>query len=168
MPHIQALFSNIYFLAFLSAIVALGLSLRMFPVIIHTVRTKNLMDEPGDRKIHAAKIPTMGGVGLFVAFTLSLILFGISVGLERPDLLKLLSLLAATMILLFLGIKDDLIAMSPKKKFIGQLIASAIVIIMTDVRVSSFDGLLGFGELPYVASVLFTLFVFILAINSFN
>ena len=168
MPHIQALFSNIYFLAFLSAIVAWGLSLRMFPVIIYTVRAKNLMDEPEDRSMHSTKTPTLGGVGLFAAFTLCLILFGIAVGLERPDLLKLLSLLGATMILLFLGIKDDLIAMSPKKKFIGQLIASAIVIIMTDVRVGSFEGLLGIGELPYVASVLFTLFVFILVINSFN
>ena len=168
MPHIQALFSNIYFLAFSSAIVAWGLSLRMFPVIIHTVRAKNLMDEPEDRSMHSTKTPTLGGVGLFAAFTLTLLIFGISVGLERPDLLKLLSLLGATMILLFLGIKDDLIAMSPKKKFIGQLIASAIVIIMTDVRVGSFDGLLGIGELPYVASVLFTLFVFILVINSFN
>ena len=168
MPHIQALFSNIYFLAFLSAIVAWGLSLRMFPVIIHTVRAKNLMDEPEDRSMHATKTPTMGGVGLFAAFTLTLMIFGIAVGLERPDLLKLLSIVGATMILLFLGIKDDLIAMSPKKKFLGQLIASAIVILMTDVRVSSLEGLLGFGELPYVVSVLFTLFVFILVINSYN
>ena len=168
MPHIQALFSNLYFLAFLSAIVAWGLSLRMFPVIIHTVRAKNLMDEPEDRSMHATKTPTMGGVGLFAAFTLTLMIFGLAVGLERPDLLKLLSIVGATMILLFLGIKDDLIAMSPKKKFLGQLIASAIVILMTDVRVSSLEGLLGFGELPYVVSVLFTLFVFILVINSFN
>ncbi len=72
------------------------------------------------------------------------------------------------MILLFLGVKDDLIAMAPKKKFIGQIIASAIVIFLTDIRVISLDGLLGVGELPYAVSVLFTLFVFILVINSFN
>lgn len=168
MTYLPDLFANIYFWATFSCLIAFLASIRMFPVIIHTVRAKNLMDEPGERKIHATKIPTLGGVGLFVAFTVSLILFGMFVGLERPDLLKLLSLLAATMILLFLGMKDDLIAMSPKKKFVGQLLASAIIIFMTGVRVTSFDGLLGIGELPYAASVLFTLFVFILVINSFN
>ncbi|MGB5499580.1 MAG: MraY family glycosyltransferase, partial [Maribacter sp.] len=168
MTYLPDLFANIYFWATFSGVVAFLVSIRMYPVIIYTVRAKNLMDEPGERKIHATKIPTLGGVGLFAAFALSLILFGLSVGLERPDLLKLLSLLAATMILLFLGMKDDLIAMSPKKKFIGQLIASAIIIFMTDVRVLGFNGLLGIGELPYAVSVLFTLFVFILVINSFN
>ncbi len=168
MPHIQALFSNIYFLGFLSAVLTFMLSIRMYPVIIYTVRAKNLMDEPGDRKIHGKITPTLGGVGLFASFSLSLLVFGMSVGLEKLDLIKLIALLTATLILLFLGIKDDLIAMAPKKKFIGQLISSGIIIFFTDVRITSFDGLLGIGELPYIASVLFTLFVFILVINAFN
>ena len=168
MSHIQELFSNIYLLGFFSAVLTFVLSIRMYPVIIYTVRTKNLMDEPGNRKIHGTKTPTLGGVGLFASFTLSLLVFGMSVGLQQLDLIKLLALLTATLILLFLGIKDDLIAMTPKKKLIGQLISSGIIIFFTDVRITSFDGLLGVGELPYIASVLFTFFVFILVINAFN
>jgi len=164
----QEIISNIYFWVFASCLFGFLLSIRMYPVIIYTVRAKNLMDEPGDRKIHAAKTPALGGVGLFASFTLSLILSGVSIGLNRPDLIRLLSILAATMILLFLGMKDDLIAISPKKKLLGQLIAAAIVIFVSDVRISSLEGLLGIGELPYTFSVMFTIFVFVLVVNSYN
>lgn len=109
-----------------------------------------------------------GGVGLFASFTLTIILFCLYFHLDLPDLNKLLSLLGSTMILLFLGMKDDLIAISPKKKLIGQIIASAIVVFSTDIRITSFGGLLGIGELNYMVSVIFTIFTFILVINSFN
>jgi|GEM_PF-343628 len=159
---------NPYMLAFLGSLLAFILAYRMNPVIIHTVRLKNLMDEPGVRSAHSAKTPTLGGIGLFAAFSLTLMLLGIVVGLERPELLKLLSIMAATMILMFMGIKDDLIDLAPKKKFLGQLVASGIVIFLTDVRITSLEGLLGVGELPYLVSVIFTVFVFILVINAFN
>lgn len=140
----------------------------MYPVIIYTVRTKNLMDEPEDRSSHTLKTPTLGGVGLFVAFFIAAVLFGVLGDLEKPELVKLLCLGVSTMILLFLGIKDDLIALAPKKKFLGQLGVSALVIFVTDIRITSLEGLLGVGTLPYVVSVVFTLFVFILVINAFN
>ncbi|WP_157472975.1 MraY family glycosyltransferase [Eudoraea adriatica] len=159
---------NPYILAFLGGLLAFALANRIIPVIIYTVRTKNLMDEPGDRSVHSTKTPTLGGVGMFAAFAVSIILFGILARLERPDLVKLLSVVLATIILIFLGIKDDLIALAARKKFLGQLISVCIVIILTDVRITSFEGLLGIGELPYLVSVLFTVFVFILVINAFN
>ncbi|MGB5607828.1 MAG: undecaprenyl/decaprenyl-phosphate alpha-N-acetylglucosaminyl 1-phosphate transferase, partial [Eudoraea sp.] len=141
---------NPYILAFLGGLLAFVLANRIIPVIIYTVRVKNLMDEPGDRSAHSTKTPTLGGVGMFVAFAVSLLLFGILVGLERPDLLKLLSLVLAIIILIFLGIKDDLIALAARKKFLGQLVSTAIVIFLTDVRITSFEGLLGIRELPYL------------------
>ncbi|MGB5318551.1 MraY family glycosyltransferase, partial [Eudoraea sp.] len=159
---------NLYALAFVGGLLSFVLANRIIPVIIYTVRAKNLMDEPGDRSAHSRKTPTLGGVGVFAAFVVSLILFGVVVGLERPDLVKLLSLVLATIILIFLGIKDDLIALAARKKFLGQLISTGIVIFLTDVRITSFEGLLGIGELSYLASVLFTVFVFILVINAFN
>ena len=76
--------------------------------------------------------------------------------------------MAATVILLFLGIKDDLIVLSPRKKFIGQVLAAIIAIVATDVRIFGFGSLLGLGELPYLASLIFTLFVYLTVINAFN
>lgn len=168
MSYFFDIFSNIYFLAGLSIVFAFLAAIRIFPVIIHTVRAKNIMDEPGGRKMHSTKIPTLGGIGLFASFSLTLILFGIYFELDRPDLIKLLSIIGSTIILLFLGIKDDLIAIPPKKKLVFQLIATGVVVFMADVRIMNFDGLLGIWELPYFASVIFTFFVFILVINAFN
>ena len=168
MPHIQELFSNIYFVVCASAIIAWVLSVRMYPVIIFVAHQKRLTDAPEARKSHVTEVPNLGGVGLFLAFSLVLILFGMNMALDRPELNQLLSILGATMILLFLGVKDDLVLLSPKKKFIGQIIAAGIVIFMTDVRIQSFDGLLGVGELPYIASVVFTFFVFLLVVNAYN
>ncbi|MEM9650228.1 MAG: MraY family glycosyltransferase, partial [Bacteroidota bacterium] len=161
-------FSNLQFLAPLSLILAFLSSIRMYPVIIYIVRSKNMMDEPGGRKIHSTQIPTLGGVGMFASFSVALIVFGIFIGLGETDLVKLLSILASTLMLLFLGVKDDLVSISPRKKLVGQLFAACIIIFLSDVRLSNFHGLLGIWELPYIASVLITLFGFVLTTNAFN
>ncbi len=168
MKNLEFLFSNLLFLCCLSVIVAYLLSVRMYPVIIFLSRKKNLMDEPEARSMHSNKTPTLGGVGLFITFSLSIILFGIFMDLERQDLVKLLSVLAATIILLFLGIKDDLLVLSPRKKFSGQIISSAIVVFATDMRIDTLYGLFGVGDLPYIVSILLSILVFIFIINAFN
>jgi UDP-N-acetylmuramyl pentapeptide phosphotransferase/UDP-N-acetylglucosamine-1-phosphate transferase len=95
-------------------------------------------------------------------------LLGVVVDLIQPELLKLVSLMTAAMVLLIMGVKDDLVFMSPRKKLLGQLFAACIVIFLTDIRILGFGGLLGIWDLPYYVSVLFTLFVYILVINALN
>lgn len=168
MAYLETLFINPYILGVCSVIVAFLLSIRMYPVIIYLARKKNLMDEPENRSTHEHKTPTLGGIGLFITFSLSIILMALVASLVQLELIKLLALLAATIILLFLGIKDDLLVLSPRKKISGQLVASCIVIFLADVRIDNLFGILGIGELPYLASVLLTLFVFIFIINAFN
>lgn len=168
MISLTELFNNIYFLLGFCIVFPLILSVRMYPVIIYLAHEKKLMDEPEARSQHVTKTPTLGGVGMFVSFSLALIILGIFVNLTKTDLTQILSILGGTIILLFLGIKDDLLVLSPKKKFIGQIFSASIVILGTDNRISSLYGILGIGELPYVISILFTLLVFVFLINAFN
>ncbi len=126
------------------------------------------MDEPVDRSAHKTMVPRLGGLGLFITFCLTLIIFSLLFDLKLSDVIKINSLIASSIILVFLGVKDDLVFMAPKKKLIGQLIAVGLVIFLADVRITSFEGLLGIGELPYLFSVIFTFFVFILVINAIN
>jgi UDP-N-acetylmuramyl pentapeptide phosphotransferase/UDP-N-acetylglucosamine-1-phosphate transferase len=170
MTDILHLFSNLYFLAVLATMVTFVLSTKMYlyPVIIHVSKKKMLMDEPVDRSAHSILVPRLGGLGLFLTFSLTLIVFGLLVDSTSLDLIKINSLLASAIILLFLGVKDDLVYIAPKKKLIGQIIAVCLVIFLSDVRIKSFDGLLAVGELPYVVSILFTIFVFVLVINAIN
>lgn len=168
MKNLVTLFSNLYFLSFLSLIAAYITSVRIYPVIIYLSRKKNLMDEPEERSMHSNKTPTLGGIGLFITFSVVIILFGMLSGLNRPDLVKLLSILAATIILLFLGIKDDLLVLSPRKKFSGQILASSLVVLATDMRIDSLYGIFGVDSVPYVVSVLLSVLVFIFIINAYN
>ncbi|MCJ7467185.1 MAG: undecaprenyl/decaprenyl-phosphate alpha-N-acetylglucosaminyl 1-phosphate transferase [Maribacter sp.] len=168
MANLPDLFSNIYFLASVSVIITMLASFRLYPIIIYVVNKKGLMDDPQTRSSHITSVPTLGGIGIFIAFSLTIMLLGVVVDLVQPELLKLVSLMAAALILLIMGVNDDLILMSPKKKLIGQLFAACIVIFLTGVRITNFGGVLGIMELPYLASVVFTLFVFILVINALN
>jgi UDP-N-acetylmuramyl pentapeptide phosphotransferase/UDP-N-acetylglucosamine-1-phosphate transferase len=78
------------------------------------------------------------------------------------------SWIAGLTIVFFLGLKDDLIGLSPNKKFLGQLTAVFIVVAGAGLRIYSLDGIFGVYELPFYVSILFSFFVFLLLINAFN
>ncbi|APQ18013.1 MraY family glycosyltransferase [Maribacter hydrothermalis] len=170
MDSIQEMLYSLPFLTVISAIVAFVMATRfnLYPVIIYVSKTKNLMDEPEERRVHTNKVPNLGGMGLFITFSLTLLLFVPFLNNTVSDLSHLLSLLSATIILLFLGIKDDLVLMTPKKKLVIQLIAVSMVCVLQNIRITDFHGLLGIGELTSFVSVFFTIFVFILVINAVN
>jgi len=67
-----------------------------------------------------------------------------------------------------LGLKDDLLILSPRKKLFGQIIAAMVLIVFTDTRIIGLSGLFGVSVMPYWLSVGFTLFVYILIINAYN
>ena len=41
------------------------------PVIIEVAKNKKLFDEPNERKVHNAVIPTLGGLGIFAGFIIA-------------------------------------------------------------------------------------------------
>ncbi len=86
------------------------------PVIIEVAKDKKLFDEPDERKVHKAVIPTLGGLGIFAGFIVAT-LMGVP-----PSMSSVLQyFMAAIMVIFFLGIKDDILILSATKKFIGQL-----------------------------------------------
>lgn len=168
MGYIADFFSNIYLLGGFALVLAYFLSIKMIPGIIYLANMKGLMDEPGARSMHIKNTPNLGGVAIFIAFLLTILVIGSLNNFLQPDFQKLLVLLAAVAILFFLGVKDDLVGLSPTKKFIGQGIAAILVVLITDVRIFSFEGLFGIWELPYLVSVLFSVLVFVFIVNAFN
>ena len=144
-------------------IIAFYISYSAFPAIFNVSEAKHLMDEPTDRSTHSEKTPTLGGISIY----LSLVVVITTIG-ALLDTKLLLLLLGGLTILFFLGLKDDLLILSPRKKFFGQLLAAGLLIVFTDTRILGFSGLLGISILPYWFSVGLTLFVYILLINAFN
>jgi len=135
----------------------------VFPIIIHISKFKALISKPNFRSVHLRKISNLGGLGIFLGITIVITFLG---NQSQPD--DLLPLLGSLIILLYIGLKDDLIGLSPKQKLIGQAVAVLCIIAFSDIRIISLYGLFGIGNLPYIISILFTLFIFILIINAFN
>lgn len=144
-------------------LIAFLISVFTFPTILHVARAKHLMDEPGERSIHSTKTPTLGGVGIYLSLVVVITTIGAFL-----DTKILLLILGGMTVLFFLGLKDDLLVLSPRKKFFGQLLAALLLIFFTDTRIASLSGILGIELLPYWISIIFTLFVFILIINAYN
>jgi UDP-N-acetylmuramyl pentapeptide phosphotransferase/UDP-N-acetylglucosamine-1-phosphate transferase len=146
----------------LSGAFAFLITFLAIPIIIQVSREKKLFDEPDERKVHKMVIPTLGGLGIFGGFILAFLL-GAPIGSG-----ELQYFVAAAIVIFFLGIKDDILILSPAKKFIGQLVAAAIIIQFGGVQITNMHGFLGVSEIPPVASFIFTLFTVVVIVNSFN
>jgi len=133
------------------------------PVIIRIARIKKLVDIPDSRKIHKSPTPSLGGFGIFAGFILALL---ISVPASASSGLQYFA--AAAFIIYILGLKDDVLVITPLKKFLGQLIATSIIVYKADIRIVSMHGIFGIQDLPYAVSIMLTYFSFILIINAFN
>jgi UDP-GlcNAc:undecaprenyl-phosphate/decaprenyl-phosphate GlcNAc-1-phosphate transferase len=147
----------------LSFVTALVMTWVLIPPIVRLSHTKHFVALPNGRTSHAGAIPTIGGVTLYASF---IIAGGLFMPNEYPA--EFQYLMVSMVVLFLIGLQDDLAGINPRKKMAGQIVASLIMIIAADVRMTTLHGLFGIGEIPYLASVLITLFVFIGLINAYN
>lgn len=156
---------------------AFGLVIIAMPSLIKVAKLKHLVDEPGDqRKVHHKSVPTIGGIMIFAGTILGYSLWFPSSSPYRLgmvyDPLRALHefkfLVASMFILFFLGLKDDIIGVSPSKKLLVHMVVGAILVFMADIRIRDFCGLFGFGVIPDYVSYLFSVFVYIVIVNAIN
>jgi UDP-N-acetylmuramyl pentapeptide phosphotransferase/UDP-N-acetylglucosamine-1-phosphate transferase len=147
----------------LSAALAFLITFFAIPVIIQVAKDKKLFDEPDERKVHKNVIPTLGGLGIFAGFIIATLM-----GVPSAITSELQYFAAATTVIFFLGIKDDILILSASKKFIGQLIAAGIIIKFGGIQLTNMHGFLGIYEIPHIASIIISLFTIIVITNSFN
>jgi UDP-N-acetylmuramyl pentapeptide phosphotransferase/UDP-N-acetylglucosamine-1-phosphate transferase len=133
------------------------------PVIIEVAKDKKLFDVPGERKVHNVVIPTLGGLGIFAGF-----IFATLIGVPPSETSVLQYLMAAIMIIFFMGIKDDILILTATKKFVGQLIAASIIIKFGGIEINNLYGIFGIYALPHTAAFLISLFTIVVITNSFN
>lgn len=148
---------------FLSCGLAFLISYFSIPVIIEVAKYKKLYDEPDPRKVHKKVIPTLGGLGIFAGFVLATL-----IGAPPSGGGGLQYFMAASLVIFFLGIKDDILILSASKKFLGQLFAAAVIIKFGGIQLTSMYGFLGIYDLPNTAGILLTVFTIIVITNSFN
>jgi UDP-GlcNAc:undecaprenyl-phosphate/decaprenyl-phosphate GlcNAc-1-phosphate transferase len=133
------------------------------PSVIKIAQIKNLYDIPGKRASHNEPTPRLGGAMIFAGVILSSVLF---TGFGKAFELKYI--IAALLVLFFIGLKDDIITLQPVKKAAGQLFASFIIVLLGGIRITLNCNILGNSEICYLVSVLISLVLVMTLINSTN
>lgn len=135
----------------------------LIPMIIAYSKKKNLLDRPGGRKMHTGNIPALGGIAIFTGFASSMLMWS-----TIEQLLELRYIYAGIVVILFLGIRDDISPISPLLKIVWQVSASLMAMYFGGIYFTSLHGLLGIGEVPIWIGYPVTIFTFIVIINAFN
>ena len=105
-------------------VVALVVALVATPVVKNLAIRVKAVDVPKDgRRMHDHPIPRMGGLAIFFGFILSAIIF---VPLETP----IRGMLLGGVIIVILGIFDDIYALPAKPKFLIQIVSALIAVLM--------------------------------------
>jgi UDP-GlcNAc:undecaprenyl-phosphate/decaprenyl-phosphate GlcNAc-1-phosphate transferase len=134
------------------------------PVIISLARSKKLVDEPDNqRKLHHRPVPALGGIAIFVGIIIS---FSLWMGGNMPAFYPFL--VAGSVLLLTVGVKDDILAMSASRKFLAQSLAASVVVVGGNLRLYNLDGLLGISSFPEPFAVILTILAIVFIINAFN
>ncbi len=118
-----------YFLIFLSA---LFIAFVGTPLARKVAPKLGFMDYPSSRKIHVHPIPKLGGVAIYSAFMIALLLAG-----NRFYIPQLFSILLGATIVSFMGIWDDRWGLRPLAKLVVQVMA-ALLLYLSGVRVQLF------------------------------
>lgn len=149
------------------------ISLVLTPWVMHLATLVGAIDHPNARKIHSHPIPRLGGVSIYFSVFLSALLL-VWIDPTHSSLSWIsshqgLMLIGSLLLVLLLGIWDDLQALNPGQKFLVQVIAATIAY-MAGFRISSItnplagEGLLNLGMLDYPVTVLWIVGVS----NAFN
>ncbi len=96
----------------------------------------NLVDFPTERKNHTGNIPLIGGCCVFFGLLISYILF-----IEFDKFSS--ALLITTSLIFILGVWDDFANLKAKTKLAFQVLISAIMVYISDVKLESFGYLFG-------------------------
>lgn len=165
-------------LILLSGAIAFVLSFCLTWTIKRTAPRLGFVDKPGGRKIHANPKPLGGGVAIFLAIALPLLigllyawlapghgqgstLRAALIGGARVKTPQLLAMLLAMLAMHLLGLIDDRKALGPYSKLLAQLaIVTGLVLASDDLRL-----LTALGTIP---SILLTIFWIVAITNAFN
>lgn len=144
-------------------LLGLGLVYYSIPVIVRISHDKHLFDVPNERKVNKKIVPNLGGIALFIGITLATLL-----SISNNPFPEFRFILSGMIILFFIGIKDDILIISAHKKFTAQILSALILIILGDIRFTNLHGILGFHEISYAFSVIFSLLAVVAIINAQN
>lgn len=154
-----------------------GSALALTPLAARLGRRLGLVDRPGGRRQHVGAVPRTGGVAMYAAFVVAvLVSFLVRDRLppspEGPDpkeTTRLIALLAGSTFIFIFGLYDDRRALRPGPQYVAQAVAALVAIaglIFVERVMNPFTNQITVFPWPFV--VAFTLFWIVGMINTVN
>lgn len=165
-----------YLLIALSLLISIILSALIIPRILVVAFRKKLFDIPNERKIHSGIVPRLGGISFVptILFALSFTtglryLIGCEIPAERLHfIIPEFYFMACGLTLLYLsGIKDDLVGLRYRSKFVVQIIAASLIP-LSGLWINNLYGLFGIDELTPWLGIPFTILLTVFIVNAIN
>jgi UDP-GlcNAc:undecaprenyl-phosphate/decaprenyl-phosphate GlcNAc-1-phosphate transferase len=147
----------------LGFITAFTLTYVVIPSVIRVAKQKKLFDTPNERSSHVQPTPSLGGIAIFAGAICGIILW---TPFEAFGILQYI--LAAFVIMFLVGVKDDLMPVSPTTKLVGQILCAIILVYKSHIKVTSLYGIMGIHEIPELFSFALSLLTIVGIINAFN
>ena len=144
-------------------VTAFVLAYLAIPVIIRVSRQKKLYDRPNARSAHDEPTPSLGGIAIFAGAICGIVLWA-----PARTFGDLQYILAALLIIFLLGVRDDLIALSPMKKLLGQVLAAIVLIYQSQVKITTLEGVAGVQNIPEPAALALSVVAIVGIVNAFN
>ena len=145
---------------FFSFITSLLIGMALIPPLRLLAARFQIMDQPGERKVHQHPVPRIGGIAFGIGAFVSILSWG------PKDSITLSALLGGLIILGF-GVWDDRVNLNYRIKLLGQVMAALAVIIIGGIRFESVPFLLE-GELPSWIGIPLTVLFLVAVSNAVN
>ncbi len=155
---------------------SVALEMIALPRIIYIAKKKSLYDVPNARKAHKKMVPRLAGSSFFpilvFVFCVCALLFlqknqlG-SLSMYGPALRKLFGVIGGNMLLLGVGLKDDLVGSRYRHKMIVQFMAG-LLLVSGGLYINDFNGLFGLGIIPIWVGVPLTVLLVMFITNAIN
>ena len=127
--------------ALVAALIVFGIT----PLVKVVAQKIGAMDVPkDDRRMHTVPIPRLGGLGIFLAFFLSVLLFMKQI--DRP----MQGILLGAIVIVILGVFDDIYTLRATLKFLVQICAACIVVFYGNCRIQYLTNPFGTGASAYI------------------
>ncbi len=140
----------------------------LVPITIKVAKHVRAVSIPHSRHIHTKPTPLLGGLAIFISFLIGFIMFVDPTNYSLNTIsYEIPAILIASILILLLGIIDDIKPLKARIKLLTQIFVAIIIVIFGQLRIENV-----FSFLPEVVdttiSVILTIFWIVSVINAIN
>ncbi len=147
-------------IAFFSSLLAV---MWIHPLVVKIATEKNIVDNPNARKLQRVPIPVLGGCAVLFG-----ILLGIGFTSTHCGCPSLFIIITAMTIMLYTGTMDDILSLSPRLRFVIEIMVVILLMMANNQSINNFYGLWGLDAIPQWIAFPLTIFAAVGIINAIN